>query len=248
MPERVQSIERSIDILLSLADGAKTVTEVARATELSKPTAYRLLGSLRYRNLVAKDDTSNRYMLGPGWLTMLNVDGAGFQSIGILGRGPLEELTKRTGETSVLHTRLGRERVCVAVAASPNAVRYSISAGSVAPLHVGSSGKVLLAYATDGEKLLDDLALDALTDHTVTSREQLADQLTEIRADGYAVSVGERTPGAAGVTVPVHGPHDFLASLSVIGPAERFSEQRVRGFLDDLSVGARTLEGILARA
>ena len=247
MPERVQSVERSIDILSTLVDGPKTVTEVARATKLSKPTAFRLLGSLRYRNLVTKDDETNAYMLGAGWLRMLDASAASFQSIGVLARDPLHALTGTTGETSVVHVRIGRERVCVAEAPSANPVRYTISVGSVAPLHVGASGKVLLAFSEEGERrrLLESLPLAAVTEATVTEPSALARQMDEIRLQGYAVSFGERTPGAAGVTVPVQASGGFLAALSVVGPAERFVPARVDFFVAALRVTAAAIESIL---
>ena len=216
------------------------MTQVADATGLSKPTAFRLLASLRHRSLVIKDEATNLYMLGPGWLRMLDGAATAFQSVAMLGRRAMEELTERTGETSVVHHRLGRERVCVAQVASSNPVRYTISVGAVAPLHIGSSGSVLLAFGSEDEqRLVDGTAVDGA---------ELARHLERVRADGYAVSIGELTPGAAGVSVPVRGADGFLVALSVIGPAERFGAEHVEACLPELRAAAAALENALRRA
>ena len=62
-----------------------------------------------------------------------------------------------------------------------------------------------------------------LTDLTITSKATLRTELKEIRARGYAKSLGERMAGAGSVAAPVFG-HDGapLAVISICGPVERF--------------------------
>jgi len=247
--ERVQSIERSIDLLDALADGPLTVTEASRMTGLAGPTVFRLLATLAHRGMVVKDETANRYMLGPGWLRMLNGAHGAFNSIGMIARDPMRTLSQRTGETSVIHAQAGRDRLCVAQVLTDNPVRYSIELGTVAPLHVGSTGKMLLAMldAERARKLIDVIGLERITDRTVTRKAVLLKQLEEIRKSGYAYSVGERTPGAAGLTVPLEVKNGLRLVLSIIGPAERLSPEHIDGFLVELRRAARAIEPVLER-
>jgi DNA-binding IclR family transcriptional regulator len=247
--ERVQSIERGIDILDALAAGPMTVTEVSRETGLAGPTVFRLLATLGHRGMVVKDDSVNRYMLGPGWLRMLDGANGAFDSIGMLAREPLRTLAERTGETAVIHALVGRDRICVAQSLSDNPVRYSIELGTLAPLHVGSTGKVLLAQMDPirARRLIDAIGLERITDRTVTRKTELLKQLDEIREAGHAYSVGERTPGAAGLSVPLSSKNGLWLVLSVIGPADRLSPGQIEGFLTHLRRAAETIEAALAR-
>lgn len=235
--------------MTALTAGPKTVTEVARATKLSKPTAFRLLASLGYRSLVIKDEVANVYMLGPGVLRLVNGASGLYESVALVAGEPLARLAEATGETAVVHARIGHSRVCVAQCESDNAVRYTIDIGAVAPLHVGSSGKVLLAFMdeADANRLLDAVPLTRITPATVTSRAALKEQLAEVRRTGFAYSVGERTPGAAGLTVPIHGKDGFVASLSIIGPADRMGQGAQDRYLRHLRRAAGEIEAALRR-
>ena len=223
-------------MLAALVDGPRTVTEVAGATRLSKATAYRILASLGHRSLVIKDETASIYMIGPGILQFLNGAARAFDSIGPIATEGLRRLKELTGETAVVHVRLGLNRLCLAQVESSHDVRYTVQVGSLSPLHVGSTGKILLAFAANSERddLVRNLRLERVTDRTVTDRQDLLEQLRVVRDQGYAFSVGERTPGASGLSVPIEGPDGFLAALSVIGPSDRLAPDRIDLFLPDL--------------
>jgi len=250
MTDRVQSIERSIDILAALASGPKTVTEVARATDLSKATAFRLVASLSYRSLVIKDTSTNLYMLGPGFLQLVDGVARAFGSIASLARPALERLLRTTGETVILHVRVAHERIVVEQLPSPKQIRYTAHIGSAAPLYVGSAGKVLLAFLSDDERQeqLRSLELHRLTDKTITRLDDLVAELDKVRAKGWAASYGERVSGAAAISVPARGPEGFLAALSVLGPADRLTEVEQERFLPSLLKAASEVEAILASA
>lgn len=244
MTERVQSVERGIDILTALASGQKTVTEVAKATRLSKGTAFRLLASLSYQNLVIKDPVENVYSLGPGFLRL--VDGAtqGLSVVTSLARPALAHLRDLTGETIALHVRLGAERICIGELTSLQPIRYSASVGALAPVHVGAAGKVLLAFMPEVElaRLLPSLSLHPVNGNSVISLSNLKRELAAVHRQGYACSVGERTPGAAAITVPVKGPQGLIIALSVLGPASRLpraSQLRFLKFLKKASTDIR---------
>lgn len=248
MAERVQSIERSIDILAALVGGPRTVTEVARLTHLSKATAFRLLASLGYRSLVIKDPSANVYMLGPGLLNLVDGAGRAFTSIAALARPALEHVRRATRETVIVHVRVGHERIVVDQLPSPQEIGYTATVGSSAPLHVGAAGKVLLAFLPEDERQeqLRLLELRKVTDRTITHLDALIAELDDVRAKGWASSRGERVPGAAAISVPVRGPENFLAALSVLGPASRLPESDQQRFLPVLTSAAANIEATLA--
>lgn len=243
---RVQSVERSIDILMALADGPKTLAEVTRTTGLSKATTFRLLATLGYENLVVKSAPENRYMLGPGFLRLLQGVTLGVGAITAVARAELAELCENTQETVAVHVRVGAERVCVDELPSPLPLRYTSGLGAAAPLHVGAAGLVLLAFMEPKEL---DAALHALAllppRDAPEDMDALRRELDVVRRQGYAMSTGARIIGAAGVTVPIRGPHGFLAGLSVLGPADRLPKARRVEFVPLMQETAKAIERAL---
>jgi hypothetical protein len=64
--------------------------------------------------------------------------------------------------------------------------------GKVIPLHVGSASRVLLAWSPDlAEKVLAG-PLQPMTDGTVTRPDALRRLIAQAKADGYAITAGER--------------------------------------------------------
>lgn len=105
---------------------------------------------------------------------------------------------------------------------APGAViNYSRIAGRL-PLHVSSSGLVLLAYSSRElqEKVLSG-PLVCYTPNTIASAPQLRAALAEVRRQGFACCSGHVHEEALGVAVPVRdGSSAVVAALSAIVPAD----------------------------
>ncbi|MGH2948065.1 MAG: IclR family transcriptional regulator [Solirubrobacteraceae bacterium] len=244
MPGRIQSVERSIDILMALADGPRTLTEITRATSLSKGTVFRMLTSLNHERLVIKDPVQNRYMLGPGFLRLVQGMVTGLGSISAGARPVLETLRDKANETVTLHVGIGTERVCIEEFQSRASIRYTSYPGATAALHLGSAGKVLIGFLDDAKQ---EAALRAVESYPAEDRpdvDALRKELEKVRRQGWAMSSGERIAGAAAISVPVWG-HHFLAALSILGPESRLSRKRRLELLPDLKHAAAAVEAAL---
>jgi DNA-binding IclR family transcriptional regulator len=106
------------------------------------------------------------------------------------------------------------------------------------PLHAGSTGKAILAFASDDlrRQVLDN-PMSALTTETMTDRDVLTQELEKIREQGYATSRGERQPGAASAAAPIFGPRGLVVgAVSLCGPADRVPPSVMAAF------GHRTAE------
>ena len=161
--EHVQVIDRSIDLLETLSEGPRSLTEVCRVTGLSKGTAFRLLAGLIARGMVMKDPVGSTYMLGPALFGLVQGALSGIGAIATVGRTALRELSEATGETVALHVQSGLERLNVEEVPSRHSIRYSSLASGVAPVHNASVGLVLLAFSPEErcERTLDLLEASA---------------------------------------------------------------------------------------
>src|ERR1700733_8126856 len=240
---RVQSVQRGIDVLRAVAGGPRSVTEIATVTFLAKGTAFRLLASWSYRQFVVKEPRGTRYVLGPGLLPLMQDVRSTFGWIGMVGAEPLQKLLKLSGETVIVHVRIGLGRICVEELPSPHDLKYTASVGAMTPIYVGSAGKVLLASLDPEqlEKVMSQLRLRAMTDNTITARAELRRTAELTRAQGWAESEGERIHGAVGISVPVAIP-GLTAALSILGPAERLSAGLRMEYLPQLQRAATEIE------
>src|SRR3954449_3022014 len=179
-----------------------SLTEVATAAGLARPTARRLLLTLEELGYVRSSGGS--FSLTP------KVLGLGMAYVGALGlwdiaRPHLEELVAATGESSSMAQLDGSDIVYVARVSVPKLIALRVEIGTRFPAVQTSQGKVLLA-ALAPAALADPLAVPSragLPPYIGRSPAQLRDELTEVRARGWALADEELAPGVRSVAAPV---------------------------------------------
>src|SRR5258708_33792215 len=68
--------------------------------------------------------------------------------------------------------------------------------------------------------------LEPLTPRTITDPEQLRGRLATIRREGFAISLGETVPGAAGIAAPIFNADGSVTAGLLIGaPLDRFEQE-----------------------
>jgi DNA-binding IclR family transcriptional regulator len=88
-----------------------------------------------------------------------------------------------------------------------------------------------LAFLPESElnPLLDELPLTAITPSTLSNRERLRTELSIVRMRGFAMSMGERSPGASAVAAPIWNWSGLpVAAVSVLGPAQRLTYEKLQ--------------------
>lgn len=207
------------------------VREVARQLHMSSSTAGRILANLHALGILNQDPVSHRYMMGSRVLTWSSVYMSQLDVV-TAARAALAELHRITSETVSVYLLEGTERICVERIESPERVRVVVRRGERMPLHAGSAGKAILAYA-DHELVEQVLSqpLERMTKNTIIKRKQLLQELATIRACGYAVSHSERFEDALGLAAPIfNGRGVVVAALNVAGPTTRFTDAEVAKF------------------
>jgi DNA-binding IclR family transcriptional regulator len=218
----VQSIDRAISILaaFSRARPVLGISELARHTKLSRGTTHRLVSALATHGMLAQVPDSTAYSLGPRLLGLAE-SARDRLSLDVQAPPVMTWLRDRTGETVGLHildTLPSRRTIAQVESLQPLRRTYT-DLGAARPPHQGAPGKLLLAYAPSevSEQAIADLA------RTDPDRaEEIAAELEQVRADGYAVSLQERVPGVVALAVPVRDHNGSVAAaLSVSVPAVR---------------------------
>jgi DNA-binding IclR family transcriptional regulator len=244
-------IARALAVIdtISRSPRAQGVSMIARETGLSKAVAHRILRELVSGRFLHFDETTKVYRLGPG---ALSIGLAAMRELDVpaIAHRHLVTLSERTGETTTLSLRQGWSRVYVDQVLSSHEIRMSVAIGTSHALHAGSSSKAILAALPDPE-VEDYVAhhrLDSVTDATITSAGALRDEITRIRALGYAVSSGERQSGAASVAAPIYGAIGQVAgSISVCGLQDMFTRSRNKSLGDQVIATAAAISADLGR-
>ena len=192
-----------------------SLTEVAEAADLARPTARRLLLTLAELGYVRVHD--GQYALTP---RVLELGLAYVQSQGLwdIARPHMEDLVALTGESSSIAQLDGSDIVYVARVAVPKIITLAVEIGTRFPALQASLGQVLLAELSSDE-LDERLAVPSRSG--VVPRWQPDDEerdrvLARVRAQGHALADELLASGIRSVAVPLRdGTGSVIASMNV---------------------------------
>lgn len=227
-----KSVTKAVRLLRELAAQPRTgatVTVLAKAAGLSRPTAFRLLYSLEQGGLVDRIDTN--YVLG--WeLARLGRHADPYAGLVAHAQPLLQELADKFNESvtlSIPNAQDGLDLVAEAAGSHVVGVLSQNMVGQRYPMHASSTGKVLLAEQS-AEKLRATLPeeLQAFTPHTITDRDTLLKELAQVREQDFAIIDNELEPELLSLSRPIRDSAGTLvAILTLNGPRSRFGRARI---------------------
>lgn len=228
-----QSIARAASILrLVTAAGESGVTtaELAVRSELTRPTAHRLLTALRREGLVDQDEHSGRWMPGPE-LYLMGTVAASRYDITEIARDIVRSLAVRTEESAFLSVRRGDETVCLMREEGSFPIRSFVLAEGVRfPLGVASAGLAILSFLPphDVDAYFErhpDLSTRWGAAH---AERRLRTRLRETKERGYALNPGLIVEGSYGLGAAVFTREGHPQwALSLTGVEFRFGPDRL---------------------
>jgi DNA-binding IclR family transcriptional regulator len=219
----VQSVDRAFAVLRQVAGMPGGISDVARAIDLPVSTVARLLATLESLGAVVRIGDSGTYGIGAGIRALAGAVDAS-QTLVTRARPVLDALVARTGETSGLSVIEGDEVVYLDHVENAHKVTLRDWTGTRLPLHVVSSGLVLLA-AQPAQFVEEYLARPParFTDRTMTQPARIKRRLARIRRDGHAWTIGEFDDGINSVAAPVVDARGAtIAAIHCHGPSYRF--------------------------
>ncbi|KOV79750.1 IclR family transcriptional regulator [Nocardia sp. NRRL S-836] len=228
-PSRRTAATKVLSVLQAFGacDGAASLTELTRYSDLPKSTVHRMVGFLRAEGLVEMID--NRFLLTTK-ITELSTsvpleisDHTRERLLPVLA--DLYESTREAVQLSVL---CGATARVVERLHGRQSSELATRLRGPLPLHCTAPGKILLAGNPSLFSVLCAQGLEALTPASITTAEMLQSTLTGVRRYGVAFDRSEWLPGFTGVAAPVWGPGPTLiGTISVFGPVHRLSPDAV---------------------
>jgi DNA-binding IclR family transcriptional regulator len=230
----MKSLKSALDILdIFTSDTPEQgVMEISRKLLMNKSKVSRILSSFADRKILIKSESNQKYRLGSKVLELATVY-LSKRNLKTMALPYLEALNRDTNETVAVFILEGKDRVCLDRIESTQEVRMSIKPGDHHPLHAGAAGKLILAFLSEEKrKELIEKKLTHFTKYTITSKRKLRKELAKIRKQAFAISIQERVSFGAAVAAPIKDySGELIGALSVVGPAMRFTPEKVMKFV-----------------
>jgi len=216
-PDFIEAIARGLDVIRAFhpRQPIMSLTAVATATGLARPTARRILLTLEQLGYVRSADGG--FELTPRVLD-LGMSYVLSRGLWEVARPHMDKLVARTHESSSIAQLDGSDIVYVARVAVPKIIALAVTIGTRFPAMQTSLGKVLLAALPPGEaeRVLAEPSRSGITPRWQPDAEERAAALREVRARGWALTDQELAPGIRSVAAPLRdGDGRTIAALNV---------------------------------
>ena len=215
-----------------------SLSQLSARSGLPLTTIHRLTGTLVGLGYL-RQHSAKQYTLGPRLIHL--GEGAG-RLIATWATPHLAMLVDTLGETANLAMLDGDEIVYVAQAPSRHSMRMFTEVGRRVPAHCTAVGKALIAQlpAETVEGIVRRRGMPAQTTNTITTQQELADELVAVRRQGFAMDDEEQEIGVQCVAVALAEGTPPLA-VSISGPVPRMNDDLVRSAVPVLNRAARDL-------
>jgi DNA-binding IclR family transcriptional regulator len=224
---RVKAAKVSFEVVEALRelDGAG-VSEVARHLDKPTSTVHDHLRTLEEEEYLVKE--GNTFHVSTRFL-QLGEHARDRKKAFEIAHPEVEELAEQTGEHANLMIEEHGLGVFLYKAVGSDAVQLDTHAGMRVPLQTTALGKSIMAHrpAEEVDAILDRHGLPQVTESTITDRDELFEQLEEIRERGYAYDDAERVKGMRCVAAPITDEDGrAIAAVSISGPKSRMRGDR----------------------
>ena len=228
---RVEALAKGLRILSLFNEQRPSwrVSDLASAAGLPMPTVYRVVMTLASEGYL-DHLPSGDYRPGVRTLTLGT---AALRSLDLVGIATpkLTELGQRTGETVNLAVLTGDRVLYLVRLRNSDLVTANIQVGSTLPAVHTSIGKLLLAQLgpADLESRVTDASFSANSGpNAKVSLDELREELSTIRDQGWAMQDEELAYGLRSVAAPITGPGGrVVAGVNLAVQARDWSTQRI---------------------
>jgi len=234
-PKRmVKSACTAFEIIEYVHDhGGADLDEVTAEFDLAKSTIHGYLSTLESLEYLVNN--GGEYQLS---LKFLYHGTAARNSVPMSGQTDelLRELADETSLVAWLVVEEHGRAVYLDRAVGDGAVQVYGRISKRTDLHGPAAGKSILAHlpAETVDAIVDHYGLPARTEYTITEGDELREELSQVRRQGYATSKHEVALGVQSVAAPVHHEGEVLGAISVSGTSNQVDDRYFSEELPDV--------------
>ncbi len=230
-PDFIEALARGLEVIRAFGPRrpSMSLSEVAAAARLARPTARRMLLTLEELGYVRSEQGT--FALTPRVLE-LGMAYIGATNMWDMARPHMEQLVGRTGESSSLAQLDGSDIVYVARVAVPKIITIAVTIGTRFPALQTSLGKALLASLAPDEleRVLAEPSRSGITPLWKPDVDERDRVLREVRERGWSLTDEHLAPGIRSIAAPVRdGTNRVVAALNISVHAAETSIETLTG-------------------
>lgn len=211
------------------------VADVAKLLHRSKSTVSGWLAAMHEVGLLDRAEGGGPYRVGIR-LAALGVQAQRSTSLQLIAQPLLQQLARRSRETTSLNVLIGAEVVNTVVVESPQPIHTAGGLGIPMPLHATAAGKVMLAWRSIEEaRHLLPFNLAQYTPFTINDITLFHEELERVRRQGYATARQEIAVDLLAISAPIRdATGSVVAAMSITAPLSRVGPQLEAQFVQDV--------------
>ena len=244
----IESLDRGLRVFELFGADAKpmTLSDLAKAADLPRATARRILFTLERAGYVSSD--GKMFSLTPRVLVLAASFLSSNQVVAVL-QPVLDRLASAAQEISSLAILDGHEVIFIARASPARVFSAGIDLGYRLPAYCTSVGRAMLGKYSNADlaAALAAMELKAMTPYTVTDRDLLLATIMTDREKGYSLVDREAEPGFRSISVPVRRyDGEIVAAINMGAHVDRISTgEMIDRFLPLLRESADSVKSML---
>lgn len=226
----VQSINRALDIVESLAvqQSGLSLTDIAGEVGLPKSTVYRIISTLVKRGYVDRN-TDGNYKIG---LKLIEAVSYHINSLELQtqARPYVLQIAANLGLTSHLGVMDGDKVVYIEKMDVLSSVKMYSQIGLRTHAYCSSLGKCMLSNYSKEElnAVMANCSFIKFTPNTIGSIEELHDEMSIVRKQGWAMDNEEYERGHRCIGAPIYDYRgDIIAAISASGDKHVLTDDRI---------------------
>ncbi len=230
----VPGLHRGLRILeiLGASQSPMSLSDIARAMDLSRSSAFRLVYTLRQMEFIREAEQANTFTLGA---RVLNLGFAYLnqQPIADIARPILAQLRDETGVSTHLSVLEGDDVLYLVSHQARSGYVSNMRTGTRTQAYASAVGWCLLGALDDSDFQIFAArqTWQSFTDHTPIDAASLRARVDGVRDLGHVISRGFREPGGSSVAVPVRDNGGaIVACVNLSGPDSGFDFDRMDSF------------------
>lgn len=228
----VSMITKSMELLelMSKHPYGLTLQEIVNILAYPKSSVYKIVTNLTELGYIGREPGNLKYFLSRK-LLLLGLTAISSHDIIEKSEEYMKMLRNEVGESVMIGTLTENEVILLKQIQGNLDFVFTLQQGMRFNLHSTAPGKVLLAFMPENKqrKLISEISLEALNEHTITEKDQLKKELDKIVSDGYALDLNETIIGVHCIAAPIFDEKGYaLACIWTSGPAGRLTKDKIR--------------------
>jgi len=215
-----RTTQRTVEILELIAstESELTLTDIAKKLGMPKTSTFDILETLVHLNMLyTKENGVKTYAIGVKAYSI----GSNYSKTSLLlntSEPIIKDLANETGLTILIAKETSGEIVFTLKQEPERKIIATPNIGDRLLLHTTSIGKSILAFSHKQDRLMEKIDFCPQTHNSITSTEDLIEEVEKIKEQGYAISNRENEDYTFSIGAPIFDHRGYVtAAIGTLG-------------------------------